>query len=172
MHKWINFSCGMMVWDFVTRWSWSLAGHEFWEPGVYVSPKFETAREYARAHDLFHDGNYYRCVLKAGHATDIERLHVLCSGAHDIFRTLHDVSIVEDFVISWNRFFGTRFCFYLIFQHVSMDFCSLLLVSCNPLCPGGLRSRSSQKRARERWRPGVLAPENHEHPVAVSITVY
>lgn len=45
-------------------------GHEFWEPGVYVSPKFETAREYARAHDLFHDGNYYRCVLKVVYDPD------------------------------------------------------------------------------------------------------
>ena len=42
-----------------------LAGHEFWEPGVYVSPNFQTAREYARPHQLFNDGNYYRCVLKA-----------------------------------------------------------------------------------------------------------
>lgn len=45
-------------------------GHEFWEPGVYVSPKFETAREYARAHHMFDDGNYYRCVLKVVYDPD------------------------------------------------------------------------------------------------------
>jgi len=45
-------------------------GHEFWEPGVYVSPKFETAREYARAHQMFNDGNYYRCVLKVVYDPD------------------------------------------------------------------------------------------------------
>lgn len=45
-------------------------GHEFWEPGVYVSPKFETAREYARAHQMFNDGNYYRCVLKVVYEPD------------------------------------------------------------------------------------------------------
>eukprot|EP00438_Fugacium_kawagutii_P006818 Skav227016 [mRNA] locus=scaffold456:66133:68819:+ [translate_table: standard] len=39
--------------------------HEFWEPGVYVSPSFKTARDYARPHQLFGDGNFYRCVLKA-----------------------------------------------------------------------------------------------------------
>jgi len=94
----------------------------------------------------------------------------------------------SDIMLTWwfcdfvKPLFCTKFCFYLIFQHVSMDFCSLLpLISGNGprlgvasiLCPGGLRSGSSQKRARERWRPGVLAltpqkHQKHEHPLAVS----
>ena len=41
-------------------------GHEYWQPGVYVSPKCSTARSYARPHQLFNDNIYYRCVLKAG----------------------------------------------------------------------------------------------------------
>eukprot|EP00435_Cladocopium_sp_Y103_P037787 s802_g10.t1 len=39
-------------------------GHEFWAPGVYVTRRFETAREYARPHQLFGDGTFYRCVVK------------------------------------------------------------------------------------------------------------
>lgn len=39
-------------------------GHEFWAPGVYVTRRFETAREYARPHQLFSDGTFYRCVVK------------------------------------------------------------------------------------------------------------
>jgi hypothetical protein len=41
------------------------SGHEFWAPGVYVTRRFETAREYARPHQLFSDGTFYRCVVKA-----------------------------------------------------------------------------------------------------------
>ena len=41
-------------------------GHEYWQPGVYVSPKCSAARSYARPHQLFNDNIYYRCVLKAG----------------------------------------------------------------------------------------------------------
>ncbi|CAL1163536.1 unnamed protein product [Cladocopium goreaui] len=39
-------------------------GHEFSTPGVYVTRRFETAREYARPHQLFSDGTFYRCVVK------------------------------------------------------------------------------------------------------------
>ncbi|CAK0793183.1 unnamed protein product [Prorocentrum cordatum] len=39
-------------------------GHEFWVPGVFCSPNFSTAREYARAHALFGDGLYHRVVLE------------------------------------------------------------------------------------------------------------
>lgn len=39
------------------------AGHDFWEPGVYVSPMLETARWYARPHQLFGDGVYHRVIL-------------------------------------------------------------------------------------------------------------
>ena len=44
----------------------SPSGHEFWAPGVYVTRRFETAREYARPHQLFSDGTFYRCVVKVG----------------------------------------------------------------------------------------------------------
>eukprot|EP00435_Cladocopium_sp_Y103_P036433 s802_g9.t1 len=40
------------------------SGHEFWVPGVYLTRRFETAREYARPHQLFGDGTFYRCVVK------------------------------------------------------------------------------------------------------------
>jgi len=40
------------------------AGHEFWEPGVYCSPVFDTAQYYARAQDVFGDGMYSRVLLR------------------------------------------------------------------------------------------------------------
>lgn len=39
-------------------------GHEFWCPGVYVSECLDTAKWYARAHQLFDDGNFFRCLLR------------------------------------------------------------------------------------------------------------
>lgn len=39
-------------------------GHDFWEPGVYCSPKLETGRWYARPQVLFGDGAYHRIILE------------------------------------------------------------------------------------------------------------
>lgn len=39
-------------------------GHDFWEPGVYCSPKLETGRWYARPQVLFADGCYHRVVFE------------------------------------------------------------------------------------------------------------
>ena len=54
----------------LTHPSIRLGGHEFWEPGVYVTRRFDTAQQYARPHQLFEDGNFYRCVLKAVFCND------------------------------------------------------------------------------------------------------
>eukprot|EP00434_Breviolum_minutum_P009686 symbB.v1.2.008527.t1/scaffold532.1/size190944/1 len=48
-------------------------GLEFWEPGVYVTRRFDTAQQYARPHQLFEDGNFYRCVLKVLYNPDLVR---------------------------------------------------------------------------------------------------
>ena len=40
-------------------------GHEFWQPGVYVSPRWDTARWYARGHKLFpFECAYHRVILE------------------------------------------------------------------------------------------------------------
>lgn len=39
-------------------------GHEFWQPGVYCSPLFGTAKSYARPHVLFADGVYHRVLVE------------------------------------------------------------------------------------------------------------
>ena len=40
-------------------------GHEFWHPGVYVSPRWDTARWYARGHKLFpFERAYHRVILE------------------------------------------------------------------------------------------------------------
>eukprot|EP00930_Biecheleria_cincta_P032616 TRINITY_DN22619_c0_g1_i2.p1 TRINITY_DN22619_c0_g1~~TRINITY_DN22619_c0_g1_i2.p1 ORF type:complete len:325 (-),score=37.52 TRINITY_DN22619_c0_g1_i2:294-1229(-) len=39
-------------------------GHDFWEPGVYVSPKFATGLWYARPQVLFGDGVYHRVIFE------------------------------------------------------------------------------------------------------------
>jgi len=39
-------------------------GHQFWEPGVYCSPKFSTGASYARPQILFGDSVYHRIVLE------------------------------------------------------------------------------------------------------------
>jgi hypothetical protein len=40
------------------------AGHDFWCPGVYCTPEYETGRWYARPHILFGDGVYHRAFLE------------------------------------------------------------------------------------------------------------
>ena len=40
------------------------AGHDFWEPGVYCSPRLSTAREYGIPHIVFDDGVYHRVVME------------------------------------------------------------------------------------------------------------
>ena len=40
------------------------AGHEFWLPGVYCTPNLSTARQYARAQQVFSDGMYHRVAIE------------------------------------------------------------------------------------------------------------
>eukprot|EP00971_Amphidinium_carterae_P065536 1298730-Amphidinium_carterae.1 len=42
----------------------SKLGHDFWEPGTYVTPLLETAMWYERPHVVFMDGVYQRAVIE------------------------------------------------------------------------------------------------------------
>ena len=40
------------------------AGHEFWKPGLYLTPKLGTATWYGRAQRVFEDDMFHRAIVE------------------------------------------------------------------------------------------------------------